>query len=83
MSNKRKKKQSKPSRVLPPVTLTVQEATLVYELMHDVKVTYLNMTGEEKSKTQVKNMIDLCNRIMKKVEILVMNDKQKESEPKK
>ena len=69
--------------MLPPVTLTVQEATLVYELMHDVKVTYLNMTGEEKSKTQVKNMIDLCNRIMKKVEILVMNDKQKESEPKK
>ena len=81
--SKKKKKPPRPSKELPPVSLTVQEATLVYELMHDVKVTYLNMTGEEKSKTQVKNMIDLCNRIMKKVEILVINNKQEESEPKK
>jgi ribosomal protein L1 len=81
--SKKKKKPQRPSKELPPVSLTVQEATLVYELMHDVKVTYLNMTDEEKSKTQVKNMINLCNKIMKKVEILVINNNQKESEPKK
>lgn len=66
------KKKKPKSAALPPVELSLQEATLIYELMHDVKVTYMSMTDEEKSKGQVKSMLDLCNGIMKKVEVLVI-----------
>jgi hypothetical protein len=66
-------KPEKPkSNSLPPVMLSIQEATLVYELMHDVKVTYMNMKKEERNEGQAKDMIKLCNGIMKKVEVLVI-----------
>lgn len=66
------KKKKPKSAALPPVDLSLQEATLIYELMHDVKVTYMSMTDEEKNKEQVRSMINLCNGIMKKVETLVI-----------
>ena len=65
-------KQKQKSAPLPPVNLSLQEATLIYELMHDVKVTYMGMTDKEKNKEQVRAMLALCSDIMRKVEILVI-----------
>ena len=74
MSGNKKKNNKKKSRTLDPVILTNKEATLIYELMHDVKVTYLNMSKEEQARPNAKSMIDVCNGIMKKVENLVLGD---------
>jgi len=74
-----KQKKTPPPKMksasLDPVDLSLQEATLIYELMHDVKVTYMAMTNKEKDKEQVRAMINLCNGIMKKVEVLVIGPK--------
>lgn len=55
-----------------PIILTTQEATLIYELMHDVKLTYMNLNKEEKAKPSAKEIVSVCNGIMKKVEDLVL-----------
>lgn len=73
-NNNKKKNNKKKSKTLEPVILTNKEATLIYELMHDVKVTYLNMNKEEQARSTAKDMIAVCNGIMKKVENLVLGD---------
>lgn len=70
-SNKRKAQKS---ATLESIRLTNLEATLVYELMHDVKTTYMNMNEDERSKQKAKDMIRVCNGIMKKVERLILGD---------
>tara|TARA_R110000824_G_scaffold215931_4_gene402487 strand:+ start:1592 stop:1882 length:291 start_codon:yes stop_codon:yes gene_type:complete len=80
-NQKSEQPKKKPSQELPPVTVTVQEATLIYELMHDVKLTYMTLTEEEKSTKQVKDMISLCDSIMKKVETLVITARPKKASP--
>jgi hypothetical protein len=74
-NNGQKQQPSKPAvrnSLMKRIDLSIEEATLIYELMHDVKVTYMGMTKEEKSKEKVMYMIGLCNGIMKKVEGLVI-----------
>ena len=70
----KKKNNKKKSKTLEPVILTTKEATLIYELMHDVKVTYLGMKKEEQARASAKDMIAVCNGIMNKVENLVLGE---------
>jgi len=61
--------------------LSVEDMTLVYELLHDVKVTYVKLTEEDKRKTSAKSVMAACSRIMKKIEYKLLGaTKQKKEE---
>jgi hypothetical protein len=63
--------------------LSVEDMTLVYELLHDVKVTYVKLTEEDKRKASAKSVIASCNRIMKKIEYKLLGaTKEKKEESK-
>lgn len=72
--NKKTKNENKKSKTLEPIQLTTKEATLIYELMHDVKVTYMSLGKEEKAAASAKEMVSVCKTIMEKVENIVLGD---------
>ncbi len=64
--------------------LSVEDMTLVYELLHDVKVTYVKLEEEDKRKDSAKSVMASCNRIMKKIEYKLLGaTKQPEKEESK
>jgi len=48
--------------------VSIADMTLIYELLHDVKITYVKLSAEDKRKDSAKTVIEACNRIMKKIE---------------
>ena len=63
--------------------VSVADMTLIYELLHDVKITYVKLSPEDKSKESAQTVIESCNRIMKKIEYKLLgapHEKKDETE---
>jgi hypothetical protein len=50
------------------IDLTVKEATLIYELLHEIKLKCVTQGSSKKDRAHAKKMIEDCNGLMKKVE---------------
>ena len=58
--------------------ITPEDMTLVYELLHDVKITYAKLSPEDKRRGAAKSVIASCNRIMKKIEYKLLGEVKEE-----
>tara|TARA_R110002110_G_scaffold76438_2_gene201317 strand:+ start:802 stop:1038 length:237 start_codon:yes stop_codon:yes gene_type:complete len=54
------------------IDLTVREATLIYELLHEIKLKCVTEGAAKKDRQQSKKIIEECNGLMKKVEASVL-----------
>tara|TARA_R110002110_G_scaffold77550_1_gene203775 strand:- start:1130 stop:1345 length:216 start_codon:yes stop_codon:yes gene_type:complete len=61
------------------IDLTVREATLIYELLHEIKLKCVTQGSSKKDRAQAKKMIEDCNGLMKKVEEGVLDPLTPES----
>jgi hypothetical protein len=86
MATLRKKKEEKKEEEQVPenqrprtwvaLRLSVPELTLIYELMHDVKVAYRGMSKYDQRKDNAKSIIKRADKIMNKIDekVLMVKD---------
>ena len=80
-NRKNNKNQETPDNQKPrtwvSLRLSVPELTLIYELMHDVKVAYRKMSKYDQSKDNAKAIIKRADKIMSKIDekVLMVEDK--------
>jgi hypothetical protein len=86
MTTLRKKKEEKKEEEQVPenqrprtwvaLRLSVPELTLIYELMHDVKVAYRGMSKYDQRKDNAKSIIKRADKIMNKIDekVLMVKD---------
>ena len=86
MATLRKKKEEKKEEEQVPenqrprtwvaLRLSVPELTLIYELMHDVKVAYRGMSKYDQRKDNAKSIIKRADKIMNKIDEKVLMVKE-------
>jgi len=64
------------------IDLTNHEATLIYELLHEIKLKCVS-AGTAEEKKQARRIIKDCNGLMKKVEDIVLSPNTGEGRKKK
>jgi len=81
-NQKKEKKEDKVPENQKPRTwvalrLSVPEMTLIYELMHDVKVAYRGMSKYDQRKDNAKTIMKRADKIMNKIDekVLMVEDK--------
>jgi hypothetical protein len=65
------------------IDITTREATMVYELLHEIKMRCVTDGSSKENRETSKKIIKDCNALMKKVEDVILSTGVGEGKPKK
>jgi len=65
------------------IDITTHEATMIYELLHEIKMKCVTDGSSKEDRATAKRIIKDCNGLMKKVEDIILSPQPGEGEKKK